>query len=299
MGIVLALLSAACSSGDGGSETAETGTSTVETVTPTVAATGPTGGDVNESVPIVSVITAHDVDDAGVAVDPALECARDVTQISVVVRVGEVEPDATLDVAWAWLDGPDGEQALFEHQIDVGSGDVAYSHGVAAGPLAAGRYRAAVTLGRRRPTRCSRCVPRRSCFPRRWRGRPPRIHRGAGPAGEGSERQDPHPTRRAREPARTGDTRRHRARLRRTRNNSPSVIPDRRPVDRLHRRDRRELDHHVRETLPMHDRVGVQSRAVRARRRETSTGMPKACPGPRSACPPVNHSSRASASPGR
>ena len=80
-------------------------------------------------------------------VDPALEFAPDVPQISVLVRVGEVEPDASLQVAWTWLDGPDGEQPLFEHQIDVASGDAAYSHGVASGPLAAGRYRADVTLG--------------------------------------------------------------------------------------------------------------------------------------------------------
>ena len=66
--IVMAVVAGACSSGDGGSETSdtsastiETGTQTVETGTPTVATTGPTGGDVIESVPIVSVITADDV----------------------------------------------------------------------------------------------------------------------------------------------------------------------------------------------------------------------------------------------
>ena len=64
-----------------------------------------------------------------------------------VVRVGEVKPGVPLEVAWTWLDGPDGEEQLFEHEIDVEVGDAAYSHGVATGPLSAGRYRATVSLG--------------------------------------------------------------------------------------------------------------------------------------------------------
>ncbi|HWM21307.1 MAG TPA: hypothetical protein VNO51_16555 [Ilumatobacteraceae bacterium] len=149
----MALVAGACSSGGGGSEAAETsaptvaGTQTVETGSQTVETIGPTNGDAVESDPILSVVTAHDVDEVGVPLEPALEFGPEVPQISVLVRVGEVEPDATLDVAWTWLDGPDGERPLFEHQVDVGAGDVAYSHGVASGPLAAGRYRADVTLG--------------------------------------------------------------------------------------------------------------------------------------------------------
>ena len=104
-------------------------------------------GEAVESDPILSVVTAHDVDEVGVPLDPALEFAPEVAQISVLVRVGDVEPGAPLEVAWTWLDGPDGEQPLFEHRIDAGAGDVAYSHGVASGPLAAGRYRANVSLG--------------------------------------------------------------------------------------------------------------------------------------------------------
>jgi hypothetical protein len=152
--IVVGLAAGACSSGGGGSEPAETGTPTVERGTQTVEtgtqgveSTGPPGGGTVGSDPIMSVVTAHDVDEVGVPLEPALEFAPEVPQISVLVRVGEVETDASLEVAWIWLDGPDGEQPLFEHQIDVGAGDVAYSHGVAGGPLAAGRYRANVTLG--------------------------------------------------------------------------------------------------------------------------------------------------------
>lgn len=164
VGITLALATAACSSGDGGSvavetdarttetdtsvtQTAETDARTAETGTQTLATTPPVDRDVVESDPILSVVAAHGVDEVGVAVDPALEFAPDVAQISVLVRVGEVEPGAPLGIAWTWLDGPEGEQPLFEHQIDVGAGDLAYSHGVASGPLTAGRYRASVSLG--------------------------------------------------------------------------------------------------------------------------------------------------------
>ena len=181
VGIVVALIAGACSSSDGGSETAESGTQTVETgsrptvetSSPTVETSSPTTGDVVESGPILSVVTAHDVDEVGVPLEPALEFAPDVAQISVLVRVGEVEPGVPLEVAWTWLDGPDGEQPLFEHQIDVAAGDVAYSHGVASGPLAAGRYRATRDARRvDRPKRCSQCATRRSCFPRGCRGSP-------------------------------------------------------------------------------------------------------------------------------
>lgn len=140
-GIALLLVAAACRSGNGGSETAETST----------PASGPTstqtGTDTTDSGPIISVVVAHDVDENGVPVHPALEFAADDEQISIVVLVGEVKPGLPLEVAWTWLDGPDGEQPLFEHEIDVGVGDVAYSHGIATGPLADGRYRATVSLG--------------------------------------------------------------------------------------------------------------------------------------------------------
>jgi hypothetical protein len=82
-----------------------------------------------------------------VPVEPALEFAADDAQISVAVLVGDVVSEAQLAIAWSWLDGPDGEQPLFEHEIEVAGGDVAYSHGVATGPLAAGTYQATVTLG--------------------------------------------------------------------------------------------------------------------------------------------------------
>ena len=128
-------------------QTARTGAEGPESSAHVAESSSPTSGDVVESGPILSVVTAHGVDELGVPVDPALEFAPDVAQISVLVRVGEVEPGVPLEVAWTWLDGPEGEQPLFEHQIDVGAGDVAYSHGVASGPLAAGRYRASVSLG--------------------------------------------------------------------------------------------------------------------------------------------------------
>lgn len=139
-GIVMVLATTACSSGDGGSGTSQTSTqtsgSTVDSDPVTV-----------DSDPVMLVISAHDVDQNGVPVDPALEFAADVTQISVIVLVGEVEPDGPLKVAWTWLDGPDGERPLFEHQIDVAIGDIAYSHGTAIGPVAPGRYRTNVTIG--------------------------------------------------------------------------------------------------------------------------------------------------------
>lgn len=145
--IVVALAAAGCSSGGGVSETGETGAPTAETGTPAVDTGPPPGGDGIDSGPIMVVATAHDVGADGAPVDPALEFASDDEQITVVVLVGEVEPGVPLEVAWTWLDGPDGEQPLFEHDIDVGVGDAAYSQGVASAPLAAGRYRATVSLG--------------------------------------------------------------------------------------------------------------------------------------------------------
>ena len=140
VGLVVALTVGACSSGDGGSENVETSAQTATT-------TSSTEGDAIDSGPILSVVSAHDVDEHGAAVDPALEFASDVALISMVALVGEVELGAPLEVAWTWLDGPDGEQPLFEHQIDVSTGDIAYSHGIASGPLAAGRYRASLSVG--------------------------------------------------------------------------------------------------------------------------------------------------------
>lgn len=149
--IVGAVAAAGCGSGGGGSETVGTGRPAAETSTPLGGAaaetTTPPSGDVISSGPIMVVTTAHDVGQDGVPVEPALEFASGDQQITVVVLVGEAEPGMALEIAWTWLDGPDGEQSLFEHAIDVGVGDVAYSHGLASGPLAAGRYRALVSLG--------------------------------------------------------------------------------------------------------------------------------------------------------
>ena len=60
----------------------------------------------------------------------------DVTQISVrrARRRRRARRSSTRRRTWAWLDGPDGEEALFEHQLDVDGGDVAYSHGIATRP---------------------------------------------------------------------------------------------------------------------------------------------------------------------
>ena len=105
------------------------------------------GTDAADSGPIMFVVSAHDVDERGVALDPALEFAADDRQISIVALVGDVVSGSTLKVAWTWLNGPEGEQLLFEHEIDVAGGDVAYSTGLADGLLAAGHYRASVSLG--------------------------------------------------------------------------------------------------------------------------------------------------------
>lgn len=147
LAIVGAVAAAGCSSGGGGSESGETARPTADTGSKIAETRTPPGGDVIDSGPILVVATAHDVGQDGVPVDPALEFGSSDEQITVVVLVGDVEPGVALHVAWTWLDGPDGEQSLFEHAIDVGVGDVAYSRGIASGPLAAGRYRATVSLG--------------------------------------------------------------------------------------------------------------------------------------------------------
>lgn len=161
VGVILVLVSAACSSGTGGSDSsgssiqpgadASDSDATGTQAGSGTASSGPagtqTGIETIDPEPILFVVTAHDVDERGVPVDPALEFAADDPQISVVVLVGDVEAGTRLEVGWTWLDGPDGEQPLFGHELDVDGGDVAFSHGIATGPLAAGRYRASVSGG--------------------------------------------------------------------------------------------------------------------------------------------------------
>lgn len=147
VGIVLALLVAGCSSGAGRSDSVGSARPARSDASDAGASSVPDDGGTAASGPILFVVSAHDVDERGVPVEPALEFAADEPQISVVVLIGDVEPGTRFEVAWTWLDGPEGEQPLFAHEFDVDGGDVAFSHGIATGPLAAGRYRARVSVG--------------------------------------------------------------------------------------------------------------------------------------------------------
>ncbi len=147
LGIVLVLASAACSSGTAGSDSSGSSIQSGADATDSDATGTQTGIETIYPGPILFAVTAHDVDERGVPVDPALEFAPDVAQVSVVVLIGDVEAGTRLEVGWTWLDGPDGEQPLFGHELDVDGGAVAFSHGIATGPLAAGRYRASVSVG--------------------------------------------------------------------------------------------------------------------------------------------------------
>ena len=96
--------------------------------------------------PILSISTAADIDTNGAPVGPTHVFAPNAPMITVVVRVGDVEPRSSLQVAWSWDDGTT-KAALFTHTISITSGDVAYSQGLSTGSLTRGRFDVDVTLG--------------------------------------------------------------------------------------------------------------------------------------------------------
>ncbi|MHB8793349.1 MAG: hypothetical protein ACYC6O_08440 [Thermoleophilia bacterium] len=65
-----------------------------------------------------------------------------------VVTLGSAAGEGgTLTVAWYRLTGVEGRELLFKHEIPVGPGGLAYSHGIASGGLAPGAYETVATLG--------------------------------------------------------------------------------------------------------------------------------------------------------
>ena len=98
------------------------------------------------SEPILSITTASDIDMDGSPVGPTHVFAPDAPMITVVVRVGNVVPDSSVQVVWSWEDGTT-KTALFTHTIPVLSRDVAYSQGVSTGSLTQGRFDVDVAIG--------------------------------------------------------------------------------------------------------------------------------------------------------
>jgi hypothetical protein len=100
--------------------------------------------------PILELVVAADIDDEGNPVDPSFTVPSDQKQITVIARIGEV--GSQLELTWhrlpdAWGTDDDAEEELFRHQVEVTSGDVAWSVGTNPGTLASGSYLVRANLG--------------------------------------------------------------------------------------------------------------------------------------------------------
>lgn len=146
-GPVVVLLAAACSSGDGGDSSARESEETTETT----QAPGP-ALEVDDS-PIVDVVTAASIDEAGAVVDPAYAFTPDAPQITTVVSVGEFE--GPVRTGWFQVVEEDWEETstkLFEHRVDVKPFERAFSIGTSPGVLETGTYRVVVVAGEDKQT---------------------------------------------------------------------------------------------------------------------------------------------------
>lgn len=90
--------------------------------------------------PIVGMLVAESVDAKGNPVEPTFTFPTSARRMTVLVQVGKVT-GSPLTVAWYR-----GEKKLFEHTVEVGSYERAYSVGKTPGRLAPGTYRATATL---------------------------------------------------------------------------------------------------------------------------------------------------------
>lgn len=77
---------------------------------------------------------------------PTLSFTTQDTEVTAMIGLGDVGEGATLIVTWYRTTGIDGREALFSHEIAVGSGGLAFSQAVAPNGLAAGIYDTAATL---------------------------------------------------------------------------------------------------------------------------------------------------------
>ena len=96
--------------------------------------------------PIISMMMASSVDDKGKPVNPQFSFPQTDKQITAIVQLGNIK-GSQLTVTW-YKTSDDGDEKLFEHQIEVKSRDRAFS--VAKNPgmfFLAGTYKVVATLG--------------------------------------------------------------------------------------------------------------------------------------------------------
>ena len=95
--------------------------------------------------PIAGLLVASSFDERGFAVDPTFTFTPDQEQMTVVVYAGEIT-GSPIDITWYRVGEEDQEEELFNHSLEIGSLETAYSTGVNPGTLASGTYRARVDL---------------------------------------------------------------------------------------------------------------------------------------------------------
>lgn len=139
--LTLTLVAGACSSADSPGEEAASGspegTATMDEDAPFRLRDGALLG---------AMLTTDPAEDTSVR--PSLVFRTDDTAVAAVVGLGEdVEEGSTISFTWSSLSGIDRREALFTHDIPVGSGGEAVSVGVAEAGLAPGRYEVAAELG--------------------------------------------------------------------------------------------------------------------------------------------------------
>jgi len=95
--------------------------------------------------PIIAMVMASSVDAKGRVINPRFNFPQKEPQITAIVRVGKIA-GSPLNVAW-YKTSDDGDEKLFQHQIQVKSNDRAFSVGKNPGrALAAGTYKVVATL---------------------------------------------------------------------------------------------------------------------------------------------------------
>ena len=102
--------------------------------------------------PILELVVAREVDREGNPVDPSFTVPADQAQIAVIAAIGQLEGSSRVNLAWyrlpdPWAEVEDAEEELFRHEVEVTSGDLAWSVGTNPGTLAPGSYLVRATLG--------------------------------------------------------------------------------------------------------------------------------------------------------
>src|SRR6267143_5268695 len=77
--------------------------------------------------PIISMVMASSIDAKGVAVNPTFSFPQNEPQVTAIIYLGKIN-GSSLNVTW-YKTSEDGDEKLFEHQIQVKTNDRAFSIG--------------------------------------------------------------------------------------------------------------------------------------------------------------------------